>query len=101
MKITLSDQAVSWFEEYFPLDEGESVRFFGKTYGNTEIHDGFSVGMTLDRIETRKDIMAVTEINNRNYFIGLEDEWFFNGYDLSINIDPTFGEPRYHFHPNE
>lgn len=101
MKITLSDQAVSWFENEFPLHEGEAIRFFGKTYGTTEVHDGFSVGVKLENPKTTENILALTELNQRTYFISAEDEWFFHGYDLIIKMDETFKEPSYHFQANE
>ncbi|MCP4295095.1 MAG: iron-sulfur cluster biosynthesis protein, partial [Proteobacteria bacterium] len=49
MKIDVTDKAVSWFEKELLLDKGDAIRFFGKTYGNTEVHDGFSVGMSVDQ----------------------------------------------------
>lgn len=97
MKITLSEPATQWFETQFPLNEGEAVRFFGKTYGNTEIHDGFSVGMELEDPENQENILASTTINNRTYFVTKEDDWFFSGYDLKITIDDQFKEPSYRF----
>lgn len=97
MKINLSDEAIKWFETKFPLHEGEAVRFFGKTYGKTEVHDGFSLGMQLDNPEKNQDIVAITEINGRKYFTTREDEWFFNGYNLEITLDEALNEPRYSF----
>lgn len=97
MKITLSKQAIKWFETQFPLNEGEAVRFFGKTYGKTEVHEGFSVGLELDNPDKTEDILASTEVNNRTYFISQEDDWFFSEYDLTIGIDDQFNEPSYHF----
>lgn len=97
MKITLSNQAIKWFETKFPLNEGEAVRFFGKTYGNTEVHEGFSVGLELDDPEKSDDILAAIEVNNRTYFINREDDWFFSGYNLTIGLDDQFNEPSYHF----
>lgn len=97
MKITLSKQAINWFETQFPLNEGEAVRFFGKTYGNTEVHEGFSVGLELDDAKNTEDILASIEINDRTYFINKEDEWFFSDYDLTIGLDEKFNEPSYHF----
>lgn len=101
MKITLSEPAIKWFENEFPLNKGEAVRFFGKTYGKTEVHEGFSVGMQLDNPKETDNILASTEINNRIYFVRLEDQWFFSGYDLSIEIDERYEEPSYHFDSNE
>lgn len=97
MKITLKDEAIEWFENKFPLNTGEAVRFFGKTYGNTEVHEGFSVGMQMDATNNHDEILAVTEVNGRQYFTTKLDEWFFEGYDLEIGIDDTHSEPYYHF----
>lgn len=100
MKITLSEEAAKWFENEFPLHSGEAVRFFGKTYGKTEVHDGFSLGLEFDQPTDEENILASTEINNRTYFINTEDEWFFRGYDLFIDIDDQYNEPSYHFNSN-
>lgn len=101
MKITLSNRAIEWFETQFPLNEGEAVRFFGKTYGKTEVHEGFSVGLEFDDPKESDDILASTEINNRTYFVNKQDDWFFGGYNLSIDIDNQFNEPSYHFESQE
>lgn len=97
MKITLTEQAIEWFENNFPLDEGESIRFFGKTYGQTEVHEGFSMGIQFDDFEAHDDILGSATVNNRTYFTIKEDQWFFEGYDLEIGIDDQYKEPSYHF----
>lgn len=98
MEITLKKEAIEWFENKFPLNEGEAVRFFGKTYGNTEVHEGFSVGMQMDKPENHDEgILAITEKNGRTYFTTKKDEWFFEGYHLEIGIDDHYSEPYYHF----
>ncbi|MEY8292459.1 iron-sulfur cluster biosynthesis protein [Carnobacteriaceae bacterium 52-44] len=97
MDIKLTEQASKWFEEKIPLNEGEAVRFFGKTYGKTEVHDGFSLGVQVDNPEHHQDILSSTEVNGRKYFTTREDEWFFNGYDLEVDVDEELNEPKYHF----
>lgn len=97
MKITLSEKAIDWFENEYPLDEGEGVRFFGKTYGQTEVHEGFSVGIQTDHPDQHDEILGHAEINDRHYFVANEDKWFFSGYDLEIDLDDKYGEPDYHF----
>ena len=101
MEINLSEQAIKWFENDFPLNEGEAVRFFGKTYGKTEVHDGFSVGIELANPQDTEKILTSTQVNNRIYFISAKDNWFFSGYNLSVKIDDTYQEPSYHFTPAE
>ena len=97
MKIILNEQAIAWFENKFPLNEGEAIRFFGKTYGQTEVHEGFSMGIQLDNFKAHDDILASTTVNDRTYFTIKEDQWFFEGYDLEIGIDDHYKEPSYHF----
>lgn len=97
MDIKLTDNATKWFEEKFPLNDGEAVRFFGKTYGKTEVHDGFSLGVQVDNPENHEDILSSTEVNGRKYFTTREDEWFFNGYDLEVDVNEELDEPKYHF----
>lgn len=99
MNITLTDEAIHWFENEFPLHEDEAVRFFGKTYGQTEVHDGFSLGLEMANPENYKDddIIALTEKNGRKYFTTKEDDWFFSGYNLEVDLNEELNEPSYHF----
>lgn len=97
MKIKLTPKAASWYEEHLPLETGEGVRFFGKTYGKTNVHNGFSVGMQIDNYEDYEEIIAHETVNDRHYFAAKEDEWFFSGYDLEIDLDDSTNEPFYIF----
>ncbi len=97
MEIKLTEKATSWFETNFPLDEGEAVRFFGKTYGQTEVHEGFSMGIQLDNPGNHDDVLSIIEINGRSYFTTSEDAWFFQNYNLEVDISSQYNEPSYHF----
>jgi len=96
MEITLTDKAIQWFENEYPLDEGEAIRFFGKAYGSTEVHEGFSVGMKMSNPEDF-EVSSKMEVNGRTYFTAQEDDWFFNPYDLNIDFDTDAEVPIYHF----
>ena len=48
-------------------------------------------------IQNHDDILSSTEVNGQNIFTTREDEWFFNGYNLEIDIDEELNEPKYHF----
>ncbi|GEN51692.1 HesB/YadR/YfhF family protein [Alkalibacterium pelagium] len=98
MDITITDKAVSWFEKELLLEKGDAIRFFGKTYGSTEVHEGFSVGMSVDQPED--DVLGKTEVNGITYFAGTQDDWFFNRYNLEVDYDEQKDEPIYHFNEN-
>lgn len=96
MNISVTNKAVKWFEKELLLEKGNAVRFFGKTYGKTEVHDGFSVGMIVEQPDG--SVLGYTEINGVTYFTNEHDHWFFSGYDLEIDYDDKKDEPVYHFH---
>lgn len=96
MKLTLTSTAQNWFESSYPLEQGESLRFFGKLYGNTDVHDGFSVGMKLDDPK-QHDLLASCELNGRTYFTSQDDDWFFSRYNLEVDFDSETETPIYNF----
>lgn len=81
MKIEITDSAKEWFENEVGLEKGNGVRFMGKVYGKTEVHEGFSVGM---EVTQPVDVLVKTTINDVTYFIDKNDEWFFNGDRKSV-----------------
>ena len=97
MKIEITDSAKEWFENEVGLEKGNGVRFMGKVYGKTEVHEGFSVGM---EVTQPVDVLVKTTVNGVTYFIDKNDEWFFNGYDLQVSFDKKRDEPIYHFNKN-
>ena len=48
MKITVTPEVLGWFKQEIALEGKQGIRFFGKVYGSTQVHDGFSVGMSVD-----------------------------------------------------
>ena len=98
MKIELTDQAVKWFEEELDLVPGDGVHFYGKVYGKTMVHEGFSIAM---RKEKPIDPVSSTIINGVSYYITDSDTWFFARYDLLVEYDPELEGPKYIFKSNE
>lgn len=94
MKIELTPAAIEWFENEVGVSPKSGVRFLGKVYGKTNVHEGFSVGMAVDQPE---DALVKEEINGVLYFIEKNDEWFFSGYDLQVDFNAEKDEPIYTF----
>ncbi len=96
MELKVTPAAVQWFESELGPKEGQGVQFFGKVYGQTEVHEGFSVGIKIQD-PAKHDILAQDQANGRTYFAARDDAWFFNPYDLEVDIDPDGAGPVYHF----
>lgn len=94
MKITVTEKAHNWFVDEMGLEKGDGVRFFGKIYGKTEIHDNFSVGIN---VGNPNDPLSTNNMDGITYFIETIDEWFFNGYDFKVEYNEQLAEVSYHF----
>lgn len=97
MNITVTPEALAWFKREIELESGMGIRFFGKVYGSTQVHDGFSIGMSVDRPENP---LVKKEIEGILFFAEKEDDWFFKGYDLAVDYSKELDEPKYIFTEN-
>lgn len=97
MKIIITPQASQWFQKEFDLEADQGIRFFGKVYGKTQVHDGFSIGMSVDRPE---HTIVEEKVDGILYFAEESDEWFFKGYDLTVDYNEKLDEPKYLFTEN-
>ncbi|KRN99797.1 HesB/YadR/YfhF family protein [Companilactobacillus kimchiensis] len=98
MKIEITPKADQWFKEELDLVPGDGVHFYGKVYGKTMVHEGFSIAM---RKEKPIDPESITVIDGVSYYITDSDTWFFARYDLLVEYDPDLDGPKYIFKSNE
>lgn len=98
MKITISPAATAWFKQEFTLTVQQGIHLFGKVYGSTPVHDGFSVGIELAPLP--ETTLGLSQQAGLNVFTTKDDAWFFNGYDLKIDFDTALAEPTYNFVAN-
>lgn len=94
MKLTITPKAQEWFKREIELSDGQGIKFYGKVYGKTQVHDGFSVGMSVDTPETP---LIEENTNGMMFFVEEADEWFFKGYVLVVDYDEKLEEPKYDF----
>lgn len=98
MKLTITPPAQKWFEEEVGVTSDSGIRFYGKIYGKTDVHDGFSIAMS---VEAPDQPLVKEEIDGITYFIEETDDWFFKGYDLLVDYDEEKDEPKYKFAENK
>lgn len=94
MKLTITPKAQEWFKREIELGDNQGIKFYGKVYGKTQVHDGFSVGMSVDTVDSP---LVKTIIDDQLFYIEEADEWFFKGYDLVVNYNAELDEPMYEF----
>ncbi|MFS0575035.1 HesB/YadR/YfhF family protein [Sporosarcina sp. 179-K 3D1 HS] len=94
MKIILSDDALTWFEEEMDVESGDSVKFFARYGGASPLHQGFSLGITKEEPD---EIAVESEHKGVRYYIEQRDQWFFVEHDLHVNVDPKLNELVYSY----
>lgn len=96
MTIKVTDDASAWFKRELDLPAtGAGIRFYGKVYGKTNVHDGFSVGMSRD--DQVGQPYEQTQKDGVTYFVAPGDDWFFQNLDLTVDYDAHRDEPVYRF----
>ncbi|WP_461214736.1 HesB/YadR/YfhF family protein [Lacticaseibacillus sp. GG6-2] len=99
MAISVDDEASAWFRRELDLPQGAGIRFFGKVYGQTNVHDGFSVGMSRD--DAIEAPVTKTVKDGVTYYVDSNDAWFFDNLDLDVGYDAAKDEPTYTFIPQD
>lgn len=94
MKITVSLAAQQWYKNNLELKPGDGLHFYGKVYGRTNVHFGFSLAFVKQKPQHPYYQAVYQEIS---YYFDEEDIWFFTGYDLQIDYDADFDGPTYTF----
>ncbi|MBO0424133.1 iron-sulfur cluster biosynthesis protein [Enterococcus plantarum] len=98
MKLTITPRAQQWFKDEVGVTSDSGIRFYGKIYGKTDVHEGFSIAMS---VEAPDQPLVKEEIDEITYFIEETDDWFFKGYDLLVDYDEEKDEPNYKFAENK
>lgn len=95
MQLTITDAASKWFRDELGLKPGFGIRFYGKTYGTTNVHKGFSVAMIRD--DKPANPIVLVDKDGISYYVNQRDEWLFNDYHLTVNVNDDEIGPEYNF----
>ena len=93
MNIKISNEVAAWYKEELNLTPGSYLRFFVR-YGGQSIQSGFSLGIVSVQ---PTHIGASTEASGITFFVENQDLWFFEDYDLVINLNTKWNEPEFQY----
>ena len=93
MELTVSKEALAWFEENIGIPKGAlpQVRFKSKIYGSSPLHE--TLALIFEINEPLNPIATYRGDNDWLFYIEEEDEWFFEGHDLKVSFDEKEDEP--------
>lgn len=93
MKLIVTDAAAQWFRDEMNLKPGDGIKLYGKVYGRTEVHHGFSQAFA----KNNNPIDPVMEVEKAGikFYVNEVDEWFFTR--LITTVDANADGPVFHF----
>jgi len=92
MEIKITEKATAWYERELDVEAGDALRFFVRYGGVGGRIPGFSLGINTEQPNV---IYSSTSLNGITYFIEEMDAWYFEGYDLMIELDEQLQEPQF------
>lgn len=90
MNLVVTKEAANWYKEEFHLKSGDSLRFFARYGGCSNVQKGFSLGVAKDE---PNDIGVLTKEEGITFFIEEKDLWYLDGKNLFVNFDSALEEP--------
>ncbi|MEC5422585.1 hypothetical protein QGM71_03645 [Virgibacillus sp. C22-A2] len=94
MQLLISKEAAKWYKSELDIkDTAEHIRFYTR-YGFGGHIPGFSLGISMDK---PIDIYTSTTIEDITFFVEGKDAWYFEGYDLKINMNRKLQEPEFKY----
>jgi uncharacterized protein YneR len=94
MIISVSKDAAKWYKEELMLQDGDAIRFFVQYGGCSTVQKGLSLGLRKD--EAVQPAATVTE-EGITFFVESEDEWYFDGHNLSVTYTNGEEEPQFYY----
>lgn len=94
MKILIDKEALAWFKDEMEAVPGDSIRFFARYGGASQLHEGFSLGVTKEEPE---EIAGQVEHDGVLYYIETHDQWYFANHDLQVNYNPALKELNFSY----
>ncbi|PFO84928.1 MULTISPECIES: HesB/YadR/YfhF family protein [Bacillus cereus group] len=94
MNLSVTKEAVNWYKDELNLQTGDTLRFFVQYGGCSTVQKGLSLGIRKD--EPAHPTVQVQE-EGIHFFIEGDDEWFFDGHDLSVTLNDGDEFPQFNY----
>lgn len=89
MNFKLTDNAIKWFKDEFELpQEDKAIKFFVRYGGEKQLKQGFSPAFNIDdKTDQAVEIGFEQDFDGVDVIIAEKDLWYFDGEELTIDVD--------------
>ncbi|MFC7060336.1 HesB/YadR/YfhF family protein [Halobacillus seohaensis] len=92
MNLKVTEQAAQWYESEIDINNETSIRFFVRYGGSGGLQPGLSLAIQEDKA---REPIAEDKVNKVTYFIEADDEWYFDGRSLTVQLNEKWQEPEF------
>ncbi|MGV2620165.1 HesB/YadR/YfhF family protein [Halobacillus sp. ACCC02827] len=94
MNLTVTEEAAKWYKDELDIEEEGHLRFYVRYGGVGGLQPGFSLAISLSE---PVDPIAQTDTGTIHFFIEADDEWYFDGHSLLVELDEKWKEPSFEY----
>lgn len=92
MQLQVTDDAMQWYRRELSLAPGDAVHLFVRYGGESNLHPGFSIGITREHIPHPG---LSTTLEDIEFAITDEDLWYFQESDVWVVYNAETDEVEY------
>ncbi|SDK20359.1 HesB/YadR/YfhF family protein [Sediminibacillus albus] len=96
--ISITQPAAQWYIREMDLFEGDSIRFYVRYGGHSDIHRGFSLALSKG---AANNPAFSTEVLGITFYVEESDAWYFADHHFHIKYKRKYDEVIYEFESKE
>jgi uncharacterized protein YneR len=94
LELFVDDKAANWYINELQLQKGDSVKFFVRYGGCSNVQKGFSLGVVKQEPE---DVGSSIVAQGITFFVENRDLWYFDNHNLQVELDEEVDEPIFNY----
>ncbi|UOR12599.1 HesB/YadR/YfhF family protein [Halobacillus amylolyticus] len=94
MNLHVTEAAAKWYENELDIEGETSIRFYVRYGGVGGLQPGFSLAI---REDVKQEPIASTKVNQIEYFVEEDDEWYFDNLSLKVLLNEKWDEPEFEY----
>jgi uncharacterized protein YneR len=94
MELFVDEKAASWYINELQLQKGETVQFFVRYGGCSNVQKGFSLGVSK---QVPEEVGSIVEVKGITFYVENRDLWYFDNHNLRVELDENVDEPIFNY----
>ncbi|MGM0877413.1 MAG: HesB/YadR/YfhF family protein [Bacillota bacterium] len=94
MELIVDEKAATWYINELQLQKGDTVQFFVRYGGCSNVQKGFSLGVAK---QTPEEVGSSVDSQGITFFVKNCDLWYFDNHNLRVELNEEIDEPIFNY----